>query len=109
MGRAALGLSVCVLALGAGCGEEERFSDGKISDAVGIEDDTVGGDPFCVVGDLLNDNAEIEQAAEERGGLVLTSAQGNVGLVVEPPFPEDCERKVRSALNKLDPRKGKGD
>jgi hypothetical protein len=107
MGRAALALSVCVLAIGAGCGEEERFSDGKISNAVGIEDDTVGGDPFCVVSDLLNDNAEIEAAAEKDKGLILTSAQGNVGVVVEPPFPEDCERKVRNALNKLDPKKPK--
>jgi len=108
MGWAALALSVFVLAIGAGCGEEERFSDGKISNAVGIEDDAVGGDPFCVVGDLLNDNAEVEEAAEKAKGLILTSAQGNVGVVVEPPFPEDCERKVRSALNKLDPKE-KGD
>src|SRR5919106_2957288 len=85
------------------CGESERFSDGKIADAIGAEDDLVGGDPFCVVADYFNDRDEIEDV-KGRNAPVITSARGEVGIKVKPPFPSDCEEKVRRGLNKLDPR-----
>jgi hypothetical protein len=94
-----------VLAVSAGCGESESFSDGKIEDAAGIEDEFVDGDPFCAVRDLLNDADEIEQADRRKDAAIITSAQGNVGVEVVLPFPPDCEEKVRKGLNKLDPKK----
>lgn len=97
------GLSVA-LAL-AGCGESEKFSDKKISDAAKIQDGAVGGDPFCVVDDLLNDADEISEADAKKDLVILTSTQGNIGIVVVPPFPGDCEETVRQGLNKLDPKK----
>lgn len=87
----------------AACGESERFSDGKIADAIGAEDDRIGGDPFCVVSDYLNDRDEIEQV-NGRKAPVITSARGEVGVRVRRPFPSDCERTVRRGLNRLDPR-----
>ena len=85
------------------CGESEKFPDDKIADAIGVKDDAIGGDPFCVVDDYLNDADQIDKA-DRKGGAVITSAQGNVGVAVEPPFPDDCEAKVRKGLNKLDPK-----
>jgi hypothetical protein len=87
----------------AGCGEEESFSDGEIAKAIEVKNGAVGGDPFCVVKDYLNDAEEVDKA-DRKDGPAVSSAQGGVGVVVEPPFPADCERKVRAGLNKLDPR-----
>jgi hypothetical protein len=98
------GLAIAATLLLAGCGDSEKFSDAKIADAIGAEDDAVGGDPFCVIADYLNDSDQIDKA-DKKGGAVITSAQGNVGVVVEPPFPSDCEQKVRKGLSKLDPKK----
>jgi hypothetical protein len=100
--HAAAALLIASLTLAA-CGESETFSDGKISDAIGAEDDQIGGDPFCVVADYLNDREEIEQA-DGRDAPVITSGRGEVGVRVKPPFPSDCEQKVRRGLNRLDPR-----
>jgi hypothetical protein len=99
--HAALAALLASLALAA-CGEDERFSDSKIADAIGAEDDQVDGDPFCVIDDYLNDTEQID--AERKSAPVITSARGGVGVVVEPPFPSDCEQKVRKGLNKLDPK-----
>ena len=57
-----------------------------------------------VIADYLNDAEEIDKAGR-KGGPAITSAQGNVGVVVKPPFPSDCEQEVRKGLNKLDPKK----
>ena len=98
---AAVALLLASLALVA-CGEDDAsFSDGRISEAIDVKDDAVGGDPFCVVKDFLNDSGEVGEADRKA---VVVSEQGNIGVVVEPPFPEDCEQQVRKGLDKLDPR-----
>ena len=102
--RSLVAFAIAAAVLLAGCGESEKFSDSKIQDAIGVEDDAIGGDPFCVVDGYLNDADEIDKA-DHKGGAVITSAEGNVGVTVEPPFPDDCEQKVRQGLNKLDPEK----
>jgi hypothetical protein len=99
--RAASAVLFASLALAA-CGEDETFSDSKIADAIGAEDNEVDGDPFCVIDDYLNDSDEIDEA--RKNAPAITSAQGGVGVLVEPPFPSDCEQKVRKGLNKLDPK-----
>jgi hypothetical protein len=100
---AAAAVLVASLAI-ASCGEDEGFSDKKIADAIGVKGDEVGGDPFCVISDYLNDPDEVEKA-DKRDKPAISSARGAVGVVVEPPFPDDCELKVRRALNQLDPKK----
>lgn len=92
---------VASVALGA-CGEEERFSEKKVFEAAKVEGGQVKGDPFCAVDSVLS-NADA--LAKERNGqsAIITSKNGNVGVVVEPPFPDDCEKTVRRGLNDLDP------
>jgi len=90
----------------AGCGESEQFSDGKISDAIALTDDAVGGDPFCIVKDFLNDAGEVDEA-DRKDGPAISSSQGDVGVIVEQPFPADCEQEVRAGLNKLNPKQDK--
>ncbi|MGI9020263.1 MAG: hypothetical protein ACR2G3_06095 [Solirubrobacterales bacterium] len=88
----------------AGCGGEgERFSEGKIEDAAKVEDGTVGGDPFCEVSEVLKSADAISKAESESAGDIITSKVGNVGVVVVPPFPDDCEEIVHKGLNQLDP------
>jgi hypothetical protein len=98
---------VIVVAAVAGCGEdEERFSDKKIVDALGLEETdgayAIGGDPFCEVSkQLLNDASEVEEAADS-DELVIASSEGNVGVEAVAPFA--CEREAKRALSKLDPK-----
>jgi hypothetical protein len=93
-------------ALLAGCDEDETsYSNKQIVDALKLEeiDDTyaIEGDPFCEVSKkLLNDASEVDDAGETEE-LVISSAEGNVGITVVAPFA--CEREARQALNKLDP------
>ena len=87
----------------AGCGEEERFSESKVLEAAKVQDGAVGGDPFCEVDEVLNSADAIENAGGAKAGNIITSKQGNVGIVVVPPFPSDCEDEVREGLNRLDP------
>jgi hypothetical protein len=87
----------------ASCGEDEKFSDDKIAKAIDAENDEVGGDPFCKIADYLNDPDEIEKA-DKKNAPAITSSRGGAGVVVKPPFPDDCEQKVRKGLNKLDPK-----
>jgi hypothetical protein len=101
--QAAAAVLLALLVLASCGGEDEGFSDKKIADAIGVKDGAVGGDPFCVITDYLNDPDEIERA-DKRKEPAISSARGAVGVVVEPPFPDDCELKVRRALNKLDPK-----
>lgn len=103
LGRVGLAFSICAALALAGCGESEKFSDKRIEEAVQVEDGTVGGDPFCAVGEVLNDAEEIEIADTGKDAAILTSKQGNVGIEVVPPFPPDCEQAVRKGLDKLDP------
>lgn len=104
-GGAALIAAVLASMAVAACGSDEsKFSDDKIASAIGAKNDEVGGDPFCVVKDYLNDAAEVDKAGN-KDGPAISSAVGNIGVVVVPPFPEDCARDVRKGLDKLDPRK----
>jgi hypothetical protein len=95
----ALGATLAVL---AGCAGEEGFSDAKVNDAAKVEDGFVAGDPFCEVSKVLNDAGEIDEAGADAA--IITSAEGNVGVEVVPPFPPDCEKKVRKGLDRLDPK-----
>jgi len=108
--RVGAGLCMAVVALAiAACGEEsEKFSDGKIADAAGVEGGAVDKDPFCKIDDYLNDSGEIEEAADDKKakGSIIASKEGNVGVVVADPtiFADDCAEKVRAGLDKLDPK-----
>jgi hypothetical protein len=97
----ALGATLAVL---AGCAGEEGFSDAKVNDAAKVKDGLVAGDPFCEVAKVLNDAAEIDEAGARKDAAIITSAEGNVGVEVVPPFPPDCEQTVRKGLDKLDPK-----
>jgi hypothetical protein len=97
-----LAAAVGALAL-AGCGDGERFSEDKIEEAAKVEDGNVNGDPFCEVSDVLKSSDAIDKAADDESGDIITSKEGNVGVVVVPPFPDDCAEIVRKGLNKLDP------
>jgi hypothetical protein len=98
------------LGLAACDDEEEGFSNGKIADALELEETDSGfaieGDPFCeVAGKLFNDSEEVDTALEEdEEGFVIASRQGNVGIQAVPPFAPDCEEKAKKALNRLDPK-----
>jgi hypothetical protein len=94
---------ICCLVAPVGCGDEERFSETKIEQAAKVKDGAVEGDPFCEVKEVLKSSDAIEEAGGEQSGDIITSKQGNVGVVVVPPFPPDCESVVRKGLNKLDP------
>ena len=112
VGRSLVSIVVATVALmlGAGCGEDERFSDGKIVDALELEETeagyAIGGDPFCSVEPkLLNNADEVDSARDsDEVGLVIASAEGNIGVQGVPPFASDCKREAKAGLNKLDPR-----
>ena len=92
----------------AGCGDDSSsYSNGEIERALDLERGSgayeVGGDPFCRVTDLLHDGDEVAGINRRQRQLALTSRQGGVGVVVEPPFPPDCQQQVESGLNDLDP------
>ncbi len=111
MKRAGLLAGILGLFALAGCGGEERFSESKILEAAKVKEGDGGelgaveGDPFCGVDETLNSATAIEEAPKRDP--VITSKQGNVGVVVVPPFPDDCEETVRNGLNKLDPQEEK--
>jgi hypothetical protein len=99
-------IALASVALLAGCDDDETsYSNKQIVDALKLEeiDDTyaIEGDPFCEVSKkLLNDASEVDDAGETEE-LVISSAEGNVGITVVAPFA--CEREARRALDKLDP------
>lgn len=109
--RSALWVALAAASLGlTACGEEEEgFSNGRIVDALELEEMgsgyAMGGDPFCeVASKLLNDSEEVETALEEdEFGVVIASQQGNVGIKTVPPFAPDCKDKAKKQLNRLDP------
>ncbi len=99
------------LVVGAGCGEDEvRYGDQKIVDKLNLEKSengySLGGDIFCEVKqDLLNDSAQVDDALDRDSlGLVIASAEGNVGVVGVPVFSPDCKDEAKKKLNKLDPK-----
>ncbi len=95
----------------AGCGDDTRYGDQKIIEALHLEDApdadayAIDGDPFCEVEkELLNDRDEVEDAIDADEGVVVASREGNVGVLATGPFGRDCERKARKRLNELDPK-----
>jgi hypothetical protein len=104
--------AIAALALAA-CGDDETsYSDKAIIEKLdlvkpaedGEKSYALGTDAFCEVEkNLLNDSDEIDSAADEKGALVITSREGNVGVVGVPVFPRDCMDAVVKKLNRLDP------
>jgi hypothetical protein len=116
------GVAVAICAIAAlplvACGDEETsYSDRAIIqklDLVKPSEDggksyALGTDAFCEVEkNLLNDSDEIDSAADDRGALVITSREGNVGVVGVPVFPRDCKDAVVKKLSRLDPAPKEG-
>jgi hypothetical protein len=96
----------------SGCGGDDgpKYSDAKIVEKLNLKTTgngyAIDGDPFCEVeGKLLNDADEVSNAADrDHLGLVIASAQANVGVKGVPPFAPDCKDKAKKKLNKLDPK-----
>jgi hypothetical protein len=110
-GTISAALATALIAALAGCGEDEvHYSDGKIVDKLNLEKSengySVGGDIFCEVKrELLNDAGEVDDAADkDELGLVIASAEGNVGVEGVPVFSPDCGDETKKKLNKLDPK-----
>jgi hypothetical protein len=107
----ALLVPVAIAALAfAGCGEEEtRYGNDTIVERLNLEQTengyAVDGDPFCEVDkQLLNDAVEVGDAEDRDDlGLVISSREGNAGVLGVPPFAPDCGEQVKKKLNKLDP------
>lgn len=110
-GRIPAVLATALVVALAGCGEDEvRYGDQKIIDKLNLEKSENGysleGDIFCEVDrELLNDANEVEEAADkDELGLVIASAEGNVGVEGVPVFSPDCKDQAKKKLNKLDPK-----
>ena len=109
-GAAALAVALGLIVAGCGEGDGISYSDKQITEKLNLEKSgngfAIDGDPFCEVeGKLLNDADEVANAAERDDlGLVIASAEGNVGVKGVPPFAPDCKDKAKKKLNKLDPR-----
>jgi hypothetical protein len=111
-GRGQVVLILAVSAALAGCGEEDvRYGDARIVDKLNLEevegqkDYTIEGDLFCSIErQLLNTRSEVEEALDsDDSGLVVSSREGNVGVVGVPVFAGDCSEDARKKLNRLDP------
>ncbi|HEX2467025.1 MAG TPA: hypothetical protein VHJ54_02360 [Solirubrobacterales bacterium] len=99
--------ALALFPLVAACGEDSTsYSNNQIVEALRLEeiDDAyaIDGDPFCEVSKkLLNDASEVDDAGEAEE-LVISSAEGNVGITAVAPFA--CEREAKQGLNRLDPK-----
>jgi len=108
-GALAAALLATVALVGCG-GDEVRYGDKQIVDKLNLEDSENGysldGDIFCEVKhQLLNDAGEVDEAADKDSlGLVIASAEGNVGVEGVPVFSPDCKDQAKKKLNKLDPK-----
>lgn len=111
----ALAAVLGVVIAGCGDGDGVSYSDAKIIDKLNLKKSgngyAIDGDPFCEVeGKLLNDADEVSNAADrDELGLVIASAEGNVGVKGVPPFAPDCKDQAKKKLNKLDPRTADGE
>ncbi len=104
MKRAGLVAGMAAALVLASCGEEEKFSEKKVFAATKVEGGQVGGDPFCAVDSVLpSADAITKERDAKSAAAIITSKSGNVGVVVKPPFPDDCEETVLKGLNELDP------
>jgi hypothetical protein len=105
--RAALALLVVAVVLAAvGCGTGSSTPDSEIVKALDLkragEGYEIGGDPFCVVGELLNDGEEVDQASGDQGQeFLIASPDGEIGVLALRPFPPDCTRRARDDLKRL--------
>ena len=101
---------LAIAVAGCGDGEDVHYSDKKIIDKLNLEKSengySIDGDIFCEVKkQLLNDSGEVDDAADkDELGLVITSAEGNVGVEGVPVFSPDCKDQAKEKLNKLDPK-----
>ena len=109
MGRLSLVSVVAASALVlGGCGGEEQVSDSEIIEAANLEEGsdgaayTVGGDPFCEVGELLNDTDEVEAASEGGSDLVIADSEQRAGILGVPPFDPQCAKRARRGLDSLE-------
>jgi hypothetical protein len=102
-----LALLVAALALAAGgCGSGSSTPDSEIVEALNLkragEGYEIGGDPFCVVGELLNDRDEVDQASGDQGQeFLIASPDGEIGVLARRPFAPDCTRRARDDLKRL--------
>jgi hypothetical protein len=107
--RLASSVGVAAFIALAACGSSDSVSDQKIIDKLSLvrSEQTPGynvaADPFCAVDlNLLNDQSEIDDAQGGSGkGLVITNADGDVGVQAVPPFGPDCVKKTRRGLNAI--------
>ena len=112
---AAVAFALAASAALIACGEEEKsYSDKQIVAELDLKETkdqgqkvyAIKGNLFCEVEpNLLNDSGEVDNAEDkDKLGLVISSSEGNVGVVAVPVFLPDCERRVKKALNRLDPK-----
>jgi hypothetical protein len=105
--RPTLALLVVAVALAAGgCGSGSSTPDSEITQALDLEPAgggyELGGDPFCVVGELLNDGDEVDGAgADAAQEFLIASTDGEVGIVAQKPFAPDCARRAKADLTRL--------
>jgi hypothetical protein len=99
-------LLVAAIALGAGCGSGSSTPDSEIVRALDLkqagERYEIGGDPFCTVGELLNDSDEVDGATGDGGqSFLIASPDGEIGVLALKPFAPDCTRRARDDLKRL--------
>jgi hypothetical protein len=105
--RALLVPLVAALALAAaGCGSGSSTPDSEIVRALDLKRAgggyAIGGDPFCVIDDLLNDGDEVDGASGDGGqSFLIASPDGEVGVIARKPFAPDCTRRARADLRRL--------
>jgi hypothetical protein len=105
--RPILALLITALALaGGGCGPGSSISDSEIVRALDLKRTDhayrIGGDPFCTVGELLNDSDEVDGASGDGGqSFLIASPDGEVGVLARKPFAPDCARRARDDLKRL--------
>jgi hypothetical protein len=108
--------AIAAFAVAACGGDETSYSDRAIIEKLDLakpsDDDKaymLGNDAFCSVEkNLLNDSDEVDTASDDKGALVITSREGNVGVVGVPVFPRDCKDAVVKKLSRLDPAPTEG-
>ena len=105
--RHALALLGAALVLAAGgCGSGSSTPDSEIVRALDLKRAggayAIGGDPFCVVDDLLNDSDEVDGASGDGGqSFLIASPDGEIGVIARKPFAPDCTRGARDDLRRL--------
>jgi hypothetical protein len=90
----------------AGCGSGSSTPDSEIVRALDLkragQSYAIGGDPFCVVDELLNDADEVDGAGGDGGQTFsIASPDGEVGVIARKPFAPDCTRRARDDLRRL--------